>query len=166
MFKKIKNWTFFFYLWTVKLENQHTFICIHASISLKGLCVLMKLSSDIIKMLEMYQNKAALVWHVSLYRSRRIQSRVIYMLICSAALYWCLSLCFSSCLGVIKKSLFHLSLWANSTGIVGLLKHPHTNVGWHTINAPDFHWLNRPWLVFSLQQYYADALSSNPPQSS
>lgn len=46
--------------------------------------------------------------HVSLCRGdvRMIQSTVIYVQICSFVLYWCLGLCFSSCLGVIKKTYF------------------------------------------------------------
>lgn len=87
------------------------------------------------------------------------------MQVCSTELHWQQSLCFSSCLDVIIKALFQLSLSANSAGIVRHFKHQHTNVGWHTINAPDFHWLTcfkeKPWLVFSLQQDYMDALLSN-----
>jgi len=70
-------------------------------------------------------------------------------------------------LGVIKKSYltYHSQLIAQGT--VERFKHQHTNFGWHTINAPDFHWLycwkvkKRPLLASSLQQYYPGTPPSN-----
>ncbi len=65
-----------------------------------------------------------------------------------------------SCLGVIKKSSFQHPLSVSCTGIVRHLKHQCTNVGWHTVKAPDFHWLiylkEKPCLVFSLQHCGCD----------
>lgn len=80
----------------------------------------------------------------SLLRNPVIYSSILELFTCR----WAASAqSFSSCLGVIKKSLFPLSLCPNSAGIVGRLEHPHTNVGWRAVNAPDVHWFKRPWLV-------------------
>lgn len=51
---------------------------------------------------------------------------------------------------------YFTSVSANSSGTMGHLKHQNTNVGWHAINAPAFHWLNcvkgknKTWLVSNI----------------